>query len=350
MLTHAQRILPLILLLVSASVPATGEPDWQDRLRQDIEAIDDESPGRMGVHIRHLDGNHRVDHNSRRDWYLASTIKVPLAITVLQLAEEGELDPDQALELQRSDYVDGSGELLWKEPGERFTVTELNDRSVRDSDSTATDMLIRHIGQTAFNDHVREHMGVDGFGPITTILQVRHEAYGEIHPDAAGLSNMDFIDLKTVNSDGERYRMILEKLGIDASDAHVGSTREAFERYYRTGMNSGSLVAFGDLLEKLIDGELINDNRRAWLLDVMENITTGDKRITAGLPDQAVFAHKTGTQVARACDIGVLNPRQRDQAVIVAACMEDFDRLDEADRAFRQLGEALDRAGLAHTE
>lgn len=337
-------ILALGTLVLSADALARGD-NWRTTLARDIERIDRDFSGDLGVYVRPLGEADAVTHNADEDWYLASTIKVPLAIVLMQRAETGGLDLDQKLTLRASDYVDGTGDLLWVEPGARYSLDELNRRSIVDSDSTATDMLIRFLGEDTFNEEVAS-MVPEGLGPITTILQVRYDAYSEVHPDASELTNRDFIDLKTASTHKARYEMLLDKLAITADQADAGSIREAFQRYYQRGINSGSLESFGLLLEQLINGELLNKTHTDRLLGYLAKITTGDRRIAAGLPDHAAFAHKTGTQVARSCDIGVLNPRTPDDAVIVAVCARNYDVLQEAERAYQAIGRALTEAGM----
>jgi beta-lactamase class A len=333
-------------LILPSAVPKAEENAGAAQLAAEISRIDDAMPGRFGVYVKHLGEGWEVRHGADRNWYLASTIKVPLAIAVLRRVEDGEISLEQELELSDADYVDGSGELLWSEPGARFSVDELLRHTIRDSDSTATDMLIRLIGEETLNEQVRE-MVPEGFGTITTILQVRYDAYGEIHPDVRKLTNRDFIELKTVDDPDARYEMVLEKLGIDADEAATGSSAEAFERYYAEGINSANLEAFGRLLERLQRGELLNDEHTEQLIELMESVSTGDRRIKAGLPEGARFAQKTGTQLARACNVGILNPHRDEHAVVVAACAEGFGGLGEAERAFEALGAALADAGLA---
>ena len=338
------------LLLFPLFAAASDKTCWHEALAAEIAAIDNAFAGRIGVYVRHLGDGKTVHHRTDRDWYLASTIKIPLSIALMQRVEQGELSLDDELELAGSDFIDGSGELLWHEPGMRFSLEELDRRSIRDSDSTATDMLIRHLGEESLNRQVREAMVSEGLGPITTILQVRYDAYGEIHPRVSDLSNRDFIEIRAAGDLQARYRRLLEKLTIEADEARVRTTAEAFERYYTRGLNSGSLEAVGQLLERLARGELLNDAHTRKLLDNMEHITTGDRRIRAGLPEGVRFAHKTGTQIARACDIGILNPGHARAAVIVAACAEGFGQLEQAEQAFAELGRALADVGLATPE
>jgi beta-lactamase class A len=346
MIRHSWAIAPLLLLL-SGAAELRADSDSAAQLAERLQAIDDEMPGQLGVHVRHLGDGWTVDHHADRDWYLASTIKIPLGIVLLQKAEAGEWAMDDQLTLAETDYVDGSGTLLWEEPGERFSLAELNRRSIRESDSTATDMLIRHIGEERFNQVLAELPGGKGFGPITTILQVRHDAWSEVHPSARDLSNMDFIALGTERDASLRHGMVMEKLGIDSDQVEARSTREAFQRFYKQGRNAGSLLEFGRLLEAMVRGELLDQANTADLIELMESVNTGDRRIKAGLPDGARFAHKTGTQIDRACDIGVINAGNPDQAIVLLACAEDYQQLAQAERAFAAVGRAVaDKADL----
>lgn len=338
-----------LLMLTIVAVPggAIAKPDAYAELAQKVDEIDSNMPGKLGVYIKRLNNGGEINHKTDRPWYLASVIKIPLAVAVLQRVEAGELSLDQEVELAESDFVDGTGELLWADPGTTYTVDELIEHSIAHSDSTATDMLIRLIGEKSFNDQLAESAIVNGgFGYITTILQVRHDAYSEVHANAQQLDNLDFIDLKKASNYSERYRRLLEKMAIEPDEAGAKSLHEAFELYYDRGLNSGDLSAVGDLLERLIKGELLSPANTDRLLDYMEMVSTGDSRIKAGLPDDAVFAQKTGTQVGRACNVGVVNPRHLEEAVVVAACAEKFDYFAEAERAFAQLGKALKEAGL----
>lgn len=338
---RASLLLALLPAALILPMQASAEPDGRESVAAELARIDGEMPGRFGVYVKWLDDGLEVSHRADRAWYLASTIKVPLAVVVLQRVEAGELSLDQELVLAEADFVDGSGELLYADPGTRYTVDELLRNSIQDSDSTATDMLIRLLGEKSLNEHVSELVGAGELGPITTILQVRYDAYGEIHADVSRLNNMDLIALRNAGTYPQRYAALLDKLGVASDGVQAGSVPEAFQRYYQSGLNSGSLSAMGALLERLVDGELLNPENTERLLVYMRNVTTGNRRIKAGLPQNAVFAHKTGTQVDRACNVGILNPQSRAEAVVVAACAEDFGELREAEKAFERLGTVL---------
>ncbi len=324
------------LLFTTLSLSA---PDLE-YLQQKLQAIDRESSGNIGLYVKRLSDGQTFGYQSERPWYLSSTVKVPIAIVLLQLVEKGTLSLEEKLVLQQSDYVDGMGELLQHKPGEEFSLQYLLEKMLTHSDSSATDMLIRRIGLQELNSRLSAIL--PGFHPLTTLLTVRHEAYGELHPKARQLSNMDFLEFKNHKTYPARLAAFRKKLQLQPRDLKAKSIEQAFERYYARNLNSGSLEAFGLLLEKLTKGELLQTKHTQLLLANMEKMVTGEHRLKAGLPKEVRFAQKTGTQIGRVCNVGIAtsNLDASDQLVL-AACVEKFEDPGEADRTLKKIGEAL---------
>src|SRR5690606_32208768 len=105
-----------------------------------------------------------------------------------------------------------------------------------------------------------------------------------------------------------------------------------FDAYYATNLNGGQLTAYGALLEAIATGKALTPGMTDYLLEMMAATRTGARRIKATLPDAFSFAHKTGTQYRRACDMGVVvnrNPGpgtegatspQPERIIVIAAC------------------------------
>ena len=324
----------------SATAGTAAAPAWATSLGRRIAAIDTDMPGELGVLVRALDDGSEVAHQADRPWYLSSTIKVPLAIAVLQQVQAGRLSLDERVVLSEDDFVDGAGDLLWHPAGTRHSIAELIERSIRDSDSVATDMLLRKLGEDGFNRIVAS-WGIAGFGPITTILQVRYDAYGHLHPKVATLDNMDLVKLRNADPGAPRLAALVRTLGVEPGELSAPDIETAFERYYASGRNSATLPAFATLLERLVRGQLLDQAHTALLLGHMQAIGTGDRRIAAGLPPGTPFAQKTGTQLDRACNVGIVHPTDVERALVVVACAERFGELARAEQAFRALGAAI---------
>ncbi len=318
--------------------PAETPPAWALQLQDKIKTIDAETPGNLGVFVKKLGTPEEMNYLADRDWYLASTVKVPVAIAVLQLVEEGGLSLDRQIAIKAGDPVDGSGEVQFKRPGTKVRVSYLIEKMLTQSDSTATDILIRLIGVEELNERIRAKMGVEGFQPFTTILQVRRDAFGNLHPNARDLTNRHFIDLKKHKSSSAKLRAIAKQLRVPLRALKEKSIEDAFERYYEKRLNSGTLRSFGFLLEKLARGELLSKPHTDLVLSHMTAMTTGEKRVKAGLPNGVRFAQKTGTQLGRICNVGIV---YASTPLVIATCLEKFGSLSQGEKALQKVGQAL---------
>ncbi len=332
------------LLLFSSllSGPSKAQSDWTIAFREELVALDDEFSGNFGVYVKHLEQGNLVNYFSSRPWYLASTTKIPVALALMEAVEAGEISLDEEMVLKSSDWVDGSGELLRRKPGERFTIRSLLRHMLERSDSTATDMLIRKVGLPQINKFVQTT--AQGFWPMTSILDVRYGGYGFLHPRAKELTNLDFLALKRIPIE-RRADAFAKKLNIMISELNSNSYESAFEKYYEQLYNSSSLEGYGELLEKMITHQIVSPEHTETILKHMENIKTGNDRIKAGLPKNVTFAQKTGTQIGRVCNVGIIRSSNRRNNFIIAACAEKFKNTGEGEAVLKYIGKALTQSG-----
>jgi beta-lactamase class A len=337
-----------ILLILTGAVLVSFDPvmpkdNWVNELHEQLIQIEKNLNGSLGVYVKHLGDGRTLDYKADHNWYLASTVKIPLAIAILQKVEAGNLSLDDELILQESDFVDGNGDILWQSPGTRYTITTLMEKMIQDSDNCATDMLFRLIGEEELNKRVRQTMISEGLNNITSILQVRHDAYGEFHENARNLSNMDILRVNSTRCPHERLNRLLHYMSVTEDDLNARTIEEAFERYYERMLNSGNLQSMGLLLERLFTGELLTREHTHLLLDIMKGVKTGDRRIKAGLPAGYIFAHKTGTQIMRTINVGIIYPYDSENGhpIIVAMSVEKIDDLSKAEKAFEDVGRLI---------
>lgn len=340
------RMLCLGLCLTSASLGSFAA-EWREALRQRIERIDKATPGQLGVYVKRLDTGEAFAHQADRPWYLASAAKVPIAIAVLQDAESGRFGLSRKVTLQEGDKVDGSGNVVWQKSGTSYTVDALLKRMLMESDNTAANMLIRTIGEDRLNQRVRSYLGTQGFNRITTFTQVRREVYGELHPDAHQLSNAELLRIASVPVGSRRVAAVARALSVESSQLQVQTMQEAYARYYARRLNTAFLSAYGGMLEQLVTGKLLSPQNLQRLYGDLKYETYDAYRLEAGLPRNARFIHKTGTQFERACHMGVINPQDGGRAaIIVAACAEDLNEHREARRVFEQIGRVINQTLL----
>ncbi|MBU3059194.1 serine hydrolase [Pseudomonas indica] len=332
--------LPVIALLCGALVWAAlrgaPEPPWVAQLQGKILRLDQRTPGDLGVYIKHLGDGGELDYQAGRHWYLASAVKVPVAIATLQRVDEGVWPLDQRLALRNEDKVDGSGSLAWQDSGSEYDLKTLLEEMLQRSDSTAADMLINRVGEDELNRRIASSMADQGFGRITSLLRVRHELYRELHPDATNLSNRDVIQLASAPLGRERVRALARTLDVDPSELRADSLEQAYQRYYARRLNAATLRAYGGMLEKLARGQLLSRANTDLLLDLMGLDEYHAYRLEAGLGKDVPFAQKTGTQFERACHMGIIDPKS-EQAIVIAACVEDAGQ-EQAAQTLEMLG------------
>ncbi|WP_295852251.1 serine hydrolase [uncultured Xylophilus sp.] len=337
------RRLAACLLLAPLLLPDAGRAaGWTDALGQRIDAIDRGSPGTLGVYVKRLDNNEAYSHGADKRWYLGSTVKVPVAVAVLQEVDAGRLALSERLVLAEEDKVDGSGQLVWSAVGTGYTVDSLITRMLTVSDNTAANLLIRRIGIDTLNRSARAAMGAKSFERFTDFEQIRYDVYAELHPDARKLSNRQLVEIAAAPVGPRRLEALQRALKVDDSDLRAKTFDEAYDRYYAHGLNQATLEGYGAMLEKLVRGQLLSPASTKRLFTAMKFGTPGNYRLEAGLPKSVKFMHKTGTQYRRACHVGVVNPQDGGaRAIVVATCAADLDDQKEAGGVFQQVGRAI---------
>ncbi|EWG97978.1 serine hydrolase [Halomonas sp. BC04] len=330
----------------------TSPPVWMERLDARLALLEAGFGGELGVYVWML-GNEgpeaRYGWRDRETWYLASLIKVPVAIELMARVEAGSASLDDRLVLRQSDYVDGAGPTNWASPGSELSLRELLEPMLTVSDNTASDMLIDFLGLVSVNRQAQSLVhDPDGLGPITTLVDVRRHVYSQLHPDAFGLTGLDFIELRELESDEQRLRWFARRLGIERDSLQLPSLEEAFRAYYATGLNGGRLDAFAELLVALGEGRALGTEATAELLAILSRTSSGERRLKAGLGRDIRFAHKTGTQHRRACDAGIASHGEGSapQRAVVVACTRGVLDVARSEQMLAAVGRAIYESGL----
>ncbi|SFD72271.1 beta-lactamase class A [Paracidovorax konjaci] len=340
--------LPLLTALWTTTPDrAIAAPAWAEAMGREVERLDRETPGQFGLYVKRLDNGETFAYQADRRWYLASSAKLPLAISVLQEVQQGRLRLDQELRVEDRDKVDGSGALVWQPAGTQHSVETLLRRMLMDSDNTAANLLIRTIGADTFNTRAQALMGARNVGTLTNFTQVRQEVYAELDPRARELAPMDLVRVAAAPMGPQRVQAVARALEVKKADLKVGTMDEAYTRYYTRGLNSATLAGYGGMLEQLVRGRLLTPENTQMLYKDLKFDTYDAYRLEAGLPRTVRFIHKTGTQWHRACHMGVIDPQDGGaRAIVVATCAEGLDEMRQAGRLFEQLGRTITRTLL----
>lgn len=114
-------------------------------LRRTLDSLADRHRGVVGYTVRHLESGQRIGRRADEPFPTASLIKVPILVTLYDLAERGLIGLDDPLTMLRIDKVGGSGQLQHLHDGAQLTVRDAAWLMITLSDNTATNLILDRI-------------------------------------------------------------------------------------------------------------------------------------------------------------------------------------------------------------
>lgn len=313
----------VIVSLLCAAPCAFAEenlPQWPVELQTQVVRISRKFSGQFALYVKDLKTNTVYTYNASTPMYLASTVKIPVMIELFDQVEQGKVSLDEEMTYQKGDIRDGAPLLNYLRVGTPISMRLLVEAMIQQSDNAATDMVIRKVGMARVNKGLVEK-GILGFGPITTLIDVRRLVYRHIDPITEELTPQQIFTLGVTRPVEARVTKLSEYIGLEEGDLTARDYGWAFAKYYREAYNSAPMNAMGALLEKLAKKQIINEQRSQEMLDILLGTQTGARRIRAGLPPETPIAHKTGTQYRRICDVGIFYMPE-DRPVVFSVCVK----------------------------
>jgi beta-lactamase class A len=264
-------------------------------LRGELAKIASGVTGRVGVAVAGIESGDTLTIDGSGRYPMQSVYKFPVALAALRRVDTGVLSLDQKLHLTKADLLPGTWSPLrekYPDGDAEVTLDEIIRYTVSLSDNNGCDVLFRLVGGT---EVVQGDLREIGIADIA-ITNTEEEMHGE------------------------------------------------WSAQYR---NWSTPAAMGQLLRKFYRGEILSDKSTSYLRRIMEETSTGPKRIKGLLPKGTVVAHKTGSSganekgfIAATNDVGVVTlPDGRHVAIVVfiadatsnqGACEETIARIAKA--------------------
>jgi len=313
------------------------EPAWAVQLDQRVQGALGSFDGELSLYVRDVKSGETYAHDADTPTYLSSAIKVVVMLEVLREVDAGELSLDERIVFGAEDIRDGVGPVKRGPPGRVFTVRRLLVLMMDYSENAAADLLMEKVGLDRINALPRRR-GV-AFSEIDTLLGERQRIWAELDPLGRSLTPRQILALGDQPGPEERARLFSRYVGRSPPFTGADLLR-AFRDFYAQHVNSAPMRQMGRLLEQVARCEGLSESSCALAQELMKDCRTGTGRIRAGGPHDVAWAHKTGTQEGRACDVGILYP-DPERPVVVAACTRDFSDVHQAERLLREVGAAI---------
>ena len=247
------------------------------RLEEEWRRIASATDGTVGAAALHLSSGRILRLHGEERFPLQSVCKLPIAMHILGLVDEGKLALDQEIEVLPRDVVSGVSDIAPRWPAQRrFRLGEMVELMVAKSDNTAVETLFRTGGgapamRARFREWKVEGVRVDR-GERQCGLD-RNGITGYPPPDQWTDALIQELYRKTPVE--VRYRSTLRSLS-DPRD---------------TGTPDGTV----QLLARLFRGEALSKASTSRLIETLKATTTFPGRLKGLLPAGTVVAHKTGS-------------------------------------------------------
>lgn len=324
----------LVACLIAASLPTAPQVAHADdsRTTNTTEGIDAELEriagtidGVVGVGAIHVESDRAIARNGDVSFPMASTYKVPIAVRLLTLVDQGELSLDDMIDLQPGDLHPGSSMIsrLLDDPGVSLSHHNLLELMLLISDNSATDLCLKSAGGGAAVTRQMQDLGIEG-------LRVDRPTV-ELIVDWLGLSGLDT---------GESFR--LTDYREQARNLTSEQRSQAAKKFDDDPRDTSTPLASAKLLVAIQLGETLSSESNSLLLDIMHRCETGENRLKGLLPQGTAVAHKTGTIGGTTNDIGIIIlPDGAGHVAIAVFVKESTDDVSDRERVIAQIARSV---------
>lgn len=234
--------------------------------------------GRTGVAIMRVDNGEWITGKRMDELFPQQSVsKTWVALTVLDLVDQGKLRLDQNVRITADDlavFHQPIRDRVVANGSIEVTVQALLEQAIRASDNTANDSLLRTAGgpQAVRSFIARKNLGAIRFGPGERALQ-------------SGIAGLEW---RQEYAMGRRFYAARDAVPLPVRKA-------ALDRYLADPVDGASPEAIVRALARLAKGELLSPASTRLILDIMSRTSSGPNRLKAGVPAGWRFMHKTGT-------------------------------------------------------
>lgn len=148
-------MLSLILPSLDSRAEAATSSSFSTKLSTELKNYIKKSGGTVTLQYKDLTTGEVFQLNGKTSGRAASTIKLPLAIYIMEQASKGKVDLNKKLKYKSYHYYGGSGIIQMKKVGTSFTIRELVKYAMIYSDNIAFIMLKEYVGQDKFIKYMK---------------------------------------------------------------------------------------------------------------------------------------------------------------------------------------------------
>ena len=249
-----------------------------DELAKKIAAIEKKSNTIMGITAIYIEKDKVVAHNSTKRFFMASTIKLPIALAFLHRVDEKKDSLSRVINLGLANSVPGSGTLyhLFEKKRIKMSLQQILKYMLRNSDNSASDTILQAVNGP---EYVAKRMDALGFKNILINRSIL-----EMFLDTNNVDH-SFLDKPRPVFSWQRT----------FNSVPLEEKKLAWQRFENDIRDTTTPEEMAQLLVKVYKNQALSESSTKILLNIMERCRTGRSRIRGLLPANVKVAHKTGT-------------------------------------------------------
>jgi beta-lactamase class A len=249
-----------------------------DDLVKKIHAIEKKNNTIIGIAAVYIEKNNAVSHNSNKRFFMASTIKLPIAVAFLHRVDENKESLNRVIKMDSKNSVPGSGSLyhIFEKKSTNMSLQHILQHMLIHSDNSASDTILKAVNGP---QNVTKYMYTLGLKNILINRSILEMFLDTNHVDHALLKTP-----RPVFS----WKQIFNRVPTSKKAA----SWVIFQKDTRDTTTPNEMV---QLLVRLQKKQILSATNTALLMGIMEQCRTGRSRIKGLLPANVKVAHKTGT-------------------------------------------------------
>lgn len=265
------------LLCLFFSIPGFAKHSDADLLKK-IAAIEKKSNAIMGISAIYIEKNKTIAHNSHQRFFMASTIKLPIALAFLNLVDTKKESLNRPVTLNMSHSVPGSGSLHFaiEKRATTLPLQQILKYMLVNSDNSASDAILQRVNGPEYVSKFMNELGFKSIFINRSILEMLMDS-----------NHVDHAYLKTPRTVYAWNRIF--------NNVSLRDRTHAWQQFERDTRDTTTPDAMAKLLVKLYKNKVLSESSTNLLMDIMGKCRTGRSRIKGLLPANVKVAHKTGT-------------------------------------------------------
>lgn len=308
-------------LIPAAGAQASQVPAAATRLEAAFATLAKQTDGTVGVAVQRIGGGPVYTLNAGQTFPMASTFKIAVAGAVLNRIDKGELKLDTMVTVDPAIWVQSAGITeQMKHPGVALSVHNLLELMLTRSDNTATDVMVAQAG-----------------GPAAVTAWLRKVGVTSGQRVDADTARLIYRALDITPGPGSFKDNIERAFAADPSKRDMDQKRTPNIPFNNDPRDASTPEAMVQLLAVIQSGKALSASSTKVLIEIMERCITGEKRLKGLLPQGTVVAHKTGTLMSIANDVGIVTLPDGGKFAIAVFVKSDTKGIDTQERVIAEI-------------